>query len=92
MQALVQLDNTGELGEMLRNENWTALSDALELLLPMGVSYNLTVYDENSEQVNSVPISRGYVDGDVVSIEYLCANQHAQHQICTLRLQLTVVK
>lgn len=92
MQALVQLDNSGELGEMLRNENWTALSATLKLLLPMGVSYNLTVYDENSEQINSVPIARGYLDGDVVAVEYLCASQHIQYEIYTLRLQLTVVK
>ncbi len=92
IQTLIQLDNVGNLGKMLQASNWTALSDTLKLLLPIGISYNLTIYDENAQQVNNVPISRGHLDGNVVAIEYLCATQQAPYQIYTLRLQLTVVK
>ena len=92
MQALIQLDNDGTLGKMIEQSNWTALSDALSLLLPTGVSYNLTIFDENLQQVNSVPISNGNLDGTVVAVEYVCASQSLQFHSYTLRLQLAVVK
>ena len=92
MQALIQLDNDGTLGRMIEQGNWTALSEALQLLLPTGVSYNLTVYDENLQQINSVPISNGNLDGTVVAVEYVCASQSLQYHSYTLRLQMAVVK
>jgi hypothetical protein len=92
MQALMQLDNDGTLGKMIEQGNWTALSEALQLLLHIGVSYNLTVYEENMQQINSVPISNGNLDGTVVAIEYICASQGLQYHSYTLRLQLAVVK
>jgi hypothetical protein len=92
MQALVQLDSDGTLGRMIEQGNWTALSDVLRLSLPIGVAYNLTVYDENMQQVNSAPISNGNLVGDVVAVEYLCASQSIQYHSYKLRLQLAVVK
>ncbi len=92
MQALVQLDGDGTLGKMIGQGNWTALSDSLQLLLPIGISYNLTVYDENMQQINSVPISNGNLVGNVVAVEYLCASQNLQYHSYRLRLQLAVVK
>jgi hypothetical protein len=92
VQALIQLDRSGELDMMLHNENWTTLSDALKLLLPVGVSYNLTVFDESHQEVNGALISRGYLEGDVVAVDYVCVGQRPQLSIYTLRLQLMVVK
>jgi hypothetical protein len=92
MQALVQLDSDGRLGEMIEARNWTALSGALQLLLPVGAAYNLTVYDENMQQVTNSPVSNGDLVGDVVSIEYLCAVQGLQFRVYLLRLQLAVVR
>jgi len=97
MQALVKLDSDGTLGKMIGQGNWTALSDSLQLLLPIGISYNLTVYDQNMQQIsaraiNSVPISNGNLVGNVDSVEYLCASQNLQYQYYRLRLQLAVVK
>jgi len=92
MQALVQLDSDGKLGEMIHTENWTALTDALRLLLPVGAAYNLTVYDGNMQQITNSPISNCDLVGDVVSVEYLCAVQSVQFEVYTLRLQLAVVR
>lgn len=92
MQALVQLDSDGTLGKMIGQSNWTALSDSLQLLLPIGISYNLTVYDKNMQQINSVPISNGNLVGNVVAVEYLCASQNLPYHSYRLRLQLAVVK
>jgi hypothetical protein len=92
MRALIQLDSDGTLGNMITQGNWTALSAALQLLLPLGVSYNLTVYDENMQQINSTPITNGNLVGNVAAIEYLCASQSLQYHSYTLRLQLAVVK
>jgi hypothetical protein len=92
MQLLVRLDDDGWLGETIADSNWTALSDAFRLSLPVGVVYNLTVYDANMQQVNSVPISNGNLVGDVVSVDYLCASQGLQYRSYLLRLQLAVVR
>jgi len=92
MRALIQLDSDGTLGNMITQGNWTALSAALQLLLPLGVSYNLTVYDENMQQINSTPITNGNLVGNVAAVQYLCASQSLQYHSYTLRLQLAVVK
>lgn len=92
MQALIQLDSDGMLGKMIWQRNWTALSNSLQLLLPLGASYNLTAYDENMQQINSVPVSNGNLVGDVISVEYLCATSSMQFHSYRLRLQLAVVK
>lgn len=92
MQTLVQLDSDGRLSAMIDARNWTALSGALQLLLPVGAAYNLTVYDENMQQVTNSPVSNGDLVGNVVSVEYLCAVQGLQFRVYLLRLQLAVVR
>ena len=92
IRALIQLDSDGTLGSTIARGNWTALSTALQLLLPLGVSYNLTVYDQNSQQINSTPITNGNLVGNVAAVEYLCASQSLQYHSYTLRLQLAMVK
>ncbi|MGQ9565077.1 MAG: hypothetical protein ACUVT5_00830 [Candidatus Bathyarchaeales archaeon] len=92
MQALLKLDDDGVLGNLIDQNNWTALSSVLQLSLPIGVAYNLTVYDEDLQQINSVPISNGDLSGNVVVVEYLCVSQGFQYRSYTLRLQLSVVK
>ncbi|MEM2118832.1 MAG: hypothetical protein QW840_01775 [Candidatus Bathyarchaeia archaeon] len=92
LQVLVQLDERGELDKFIENESWAELSEALRLLLPVGVSYNLTVFDEELQQLNNVLISRGYLEEDVASAEYICVSRSLQGRFYILRLQLAVVK
>ena len=88
MQALIELDNNGYLGKLIDERNWTAIRENLEVLLPAGVSYNLTVYDDAMRQVNDFVIGNGLKGQNVVSVEYPCASQSSGYRFYLVRLQL----
>jgi hypothetical protein len=89
-QTLQQLDSDGALGNMIENRNWIAIRQSLEELLPVGVSFNLTVFDENSQMINSQTIQNSALAGqEVVSVEHVCASQGANVEFFVVRLQLT---
>ena len=76
LNALAQLDGDGELGRLIAQGNWTEISSRLSILLPLGVSYNLTVYDENLEVINGSRVSSGDLNGmAVISIQYLVVDR-----------------
>jgi hypothetical protein len=88
MQALIKLDNNGYLGKLIDERNWTAIKENLEVLLPTGVSYNLTVYDDAMRQVNDFVIGNGLEGQKVVSVEYPCASQSSECHFYLVQLQL----
>jgi len=89
MQALIELDVNGTLGKLVAQENWTAIKQSLDVVLPTGVSFNLTVYDENLIQLNSQVIQNTNLLGrETVSVQYFCATQSQNIQFFTLRMQL----
>ena len=88
MQALIELDSDGTLGRLIDERNWTAITDNLEILLPVGVSYNVTVYDDAMHQINDSAIGNGLKGQKVVSIEYPCASQSSECHFYLVRLQL----
>jgi len=88
MQALIELDSDGTLGRLVDERNWTALSESLKILLPVGVSYNLTVYDDAMYQINNSTVGNGLRGQKVVSIEYPCASQSTECYFYLVRLQL----
>jgi hypothetical protein len=93
MQALMQLDGNGTLGNLILQENWTAIKTCLDVLLPLGVSYNLTVYDESMLQINSQAIQNSNLQGhEAVSVEHVCATQSTNTEFFILRLQLAWAK
>jgi len=93
MQALIQLDRDGSLGDLIDEGNWTGLRNSLQTLLPVGVCFNLTVYDESANLVNDVQISNGgIVNEDVVSVEYLCVVTSGRFHYYKVRLQLAVAR
>ena len=88
-QALLKLDTNGTLGSLIAQENWTAIKTSLDILLPIGVSFNLTVYDENLRPINSQAIQNSNLLGrEAVSVQYICATQTMNTQFFVLRLQL----
>jgi len=88
-QALVKLDINGTLGNLIVQENWSALKQSLDLLLPMGVLFNLTVYDENLRPINNQVIQNANLLGrETVSVQHVCASQNLSVQFFILRLQL----
>lgn len=93
MQALVSMDDEGGLGIFIDEGNWTTLANALETLLPVSISFNLTVYDENLQPVNNASISNGmFANENVVSIQYPCASAAPQGNCYLLRLQLATAR
>jgi len=89
MQALIELDVNGTLGKLVAQENWIAIKQSLDVVLPIGVSFNLTVYDENLIQLNSQVIQNTNLLGrETVSVQYFCASQSQNIQFFTLRMQL----
>jgi len=91
LQALTELDSDGSLGNCIASGNWSALSDALNAVLPTGLSFNMTVYDEQSQQVNTEVITNGGFGGqDVAFVEYACANRGPVFHCYIVRLRLAV--
>ncbi|MEM3458826.1 MAG: hypothetical protein QXN36_08085 [Candidatus Bathyarchaeia archaeon] len=91
LQALIKLDSEGSLGKYIDDENWTALRDALCLVLPTGVSFNLTVYDSQMQQVNTAIISNGaFTSQEIAFVEYLCVGQGLVFKCYIIHLHLTV--
>jgi len=89
MQALIELDSNGTLGRLIDERNWAAVREDLKILLPIGVSYNLTVYDDGMSQINNSTIGNGLKGQKVVSVEYPCASQSLASDFYLIRLQLT---
>ncbi|MFB0567629.1 MAG: hypothetical protein ACETVM_03490 [Candidatus Bathyarchaeia archaeon] len=89
MQALIKLDLNGTLGKLIAQENWTDIKQSLDISLPIGVSFNLTIYDENLSPINSQVIQNTNLLGrETVSVQYICASQSQNIQFFVLRLQL----
>lgn len=92
-QTLLTIDNSGQLGELIDKRNWTALTQILNLIVPMGTSYNLTVYDTSQGSVNDVPISNGIIsDGNIVSIRYPCVSIGSQCNHYLLLFQIATAE
>lgn len=88
-QVLTELDNDGTLGSLILQQNWTRLTTALDILLPMGISFNLTVFDQAGQTANSVVIQNSNLLGlEVVSVQYVCATRSQTVRLFVVRLQL----
>ena len=88
-QALIKLDTDGTLGNLILQRNWTSLRIALDIHLPVGVSYNLTVFDEAGNTVNSEVVQNSSLNGqEAVSVQYVCATKSQTVEFFVIRLQL----
>jgi hypothetical protein len=91
LQALMKLDSDGSLGKYIDEGNWTALRDALNLILPAGTSFNLTVYNSQMQQVNTAVISNGALNSqEIAFVEYLCVSQGLVFRCYIIYLHLAV--
>jgi len=95
-QVLVELDKNGTLGKLIGYGNWTALEQSVEILLPSGAFFNLTVYDEQMQKVNTQDISNTNLTNlqgrETTSVQYLCATRNSDVQLYKIRLQLAWAK
>jgi hypothetical protein len=91
LQALTMLDSDGSLGKYIDDENWNDLRDALSLLLPTGVCFNMTVYNDQLQQINTDVISNGgFGSQQVAFVEYACASQGVTFRCYIIHLLLAV--
>lgn len=89
MEALLRLDGSGALGKLVDSQSWGDVENCLRLALPAGVSFNLTVFDEQGGAVNDQLISNGGLLGrNVESVEFLLAVESGPCPLYRLRLQL----
>lgn len=93
LQALMQLDSDGSLSKLLDEENWTGLRETLSLALPASISFNMTVYNEQMQQVNPTIISNGALIGQKTAfVEYVCVSRNPLFHCYVIYLQLAVAK
>lgn len=89
-QALIKLDTDGTLGNLILQRDWANLKIALDVHLPVAVSFNLTVFDEAGNAVNSEVIQNSNLLGqEVVSVNYVCATRSQAVEFFAIRLLLT---
>ncbi len=88
-QALIKLDTNGTLGSLILQSDWTSIRTALDIILPLSVSFNLTVYDEAGNAVNSEVVQNSNVLGrDAASVHYVCATRSQAVEFFVIRLQV----
>jgi len=88
-QALIKLDTNGMLGNLILEQLWADIKTALDVLLPVGVSFNLTIYDEIGHAVNSEVIQNSNLLGqEAVSAQYVCSTRSQTVHFFVARLQL----
>jgi hypothetical protein len=91
LQALMKLNSDGSLGEWINCGDWTALRDALNLVLPAGIAFNLTVYNGQMHQINTDVISNGgFSSQDITFVEYVCASQGSNFHCYIMHLYMAV--
>ena len=90
--ALSTLDHNGYLSKLIENQNWTTLGECIQSSFPPTVWFNLTVFNENNNVLNDIPISSGSpVNEKTFSLDYVCASQSRSYGVYVIRLQLAVV-
>jgi hypothetical protein len=90
-QALVKLDSDGSLSRYIDYGDWSAFRDALNLVLPAGIAFNLTVYNGQMQQVNTDVVSNGgFSSQDIAFVEYVCASQGSTFHCYVIYLYLAV--
>lgn len=89
IQVLVRLDGNGTLGRLVDDQGWDELEIVLRTALPTGVSFNLTVFDEQGTVLNDHLITNGGLLGRrIESVEYMTAATSGACPLYRLRLQL----
>ena len=89
MQVLMSLDSNGTLGRLVENEDWSGLRQTLDLALPLGILYNMTVFDENMQELSTQEIANtSQLGQEAVMTQHLCVTQSTDVQFYTVRLLL----
>jgi len=91
LQVLLKLDSDGSLARYIDNEDWHTLRDSLNLVLSAGIAFDLTVYNDQMQQVNTDVVSNGdFSSQDIAFVEYACASQGSDFHCYIIHLYLAV--
>lgn len=89
IQALIKLDADGRLRKLIEQENWAVIRQFLDVSLPIGVSFDLIIYDEHLHVINSQVIQNtSSLSRETVSVRYICVNERPNFQVNVLDLWL----
>ncbi|MCS7114247.1 MAG: hypothetical protein N0A00_02405 [Candidatus Bathyarchaeota archaeon] len=93
IQALIKLDYEGSLSEYIESGNWQGLRESLSLLLPTGVSFNVTVYDREMRQINGEAVSNGgFNSQNIAFVKYVCVSRNPAFNYYVVHMHLAVAK
>ena len=91
MQTLVKMDGNGTLGRLVNTRSWSDLENVMRVMLPTGVSFNVTIFDDQGNLVNDEVISNGGLRGRTVeSVEYGLVVEESSCPMYRIRLQVGV--
>ncbi len=91
MQTLVKMDGNGTLGRLVNTRSWDDLENVMRVMLPTGVSFNVTIFDDQGNLVNDKVISNGGLRGRTVeSVEYGLVVEEGSCPMYRIRLQVGV--
>ena len=88
MQTLVKMDGNGTLGRLVNTRSWDDLENVMRVMLPTGVSFNVTIFDDQGNLVNDEVISNGGLRGR--SVEYGLVVEEGSCPMYRIRLQVGV--
>ncbi len=93
LQALMKLDSSGSLGTYVTERNWTGIREALNIVLPPSICFNLTVYDEQMRQMNDAAITNGAFSSQRIEfVEYVGASRSSVFHSYIIHLNLAVAE
>ncbi|MDH7563907.1 MAG: hypothetical protein QHH24_03360 [Candidatus Bathyarchaeota archaeon] len=91
-RVLMQLDSDGALCAHIENGNWVAIRRLLAIMLPSETLFNMTVYNEDMQQINAELICNGDLsDHETVSIEYVAASLGPVFRVYLIQLMLATI-
>ncbi len=90
--TLLSLDNNGRIANLVDNGNWVELKDCIQSALSPGIWFNATVFSEDMNFLNDIPISNGNaVSDEIIVVDYVCPTTNSNYAIYIIRLQLATV-
>jgi hypothetical protein len=91
-QVLTALDSDGSLSKLIENNSWNTIRQCVESMLLPSTWFNLTVFNDNMQELNGIQICSGNPVGQtIVSTEYVCASVSRDYTMYIIRLQLSTV-
>jgi hypothetical protein len=91
LETLLKLDSDGRLASWIGSKNWTTIRETLSLALPAGVAFNITIYDDQMQPVNTATISNGaFGSQKISSVEYVCGDQSMIFHVYIVQLELAM--